>query len=58
MAFTKLRQAFIKAPILHHLDSKCHIWVEIDVLDYAISGVFNQLILDDLGGWHPMAFFN
>ena len=25
LAFTKLRQAFLKASILHHLDPECHI---------------------------------
>ena len=25
LAFTKLRQAFFKAPILHHFDPECHI---------------------------------
>ena len=56
-AFTKLRQAFIKALIFHHFDPERHIRVEIDALGYAISRVFNQLTLDDLGQWHPVAFF-
>ena len=55
--FTELRQAFIKAPILHHFEPERHIWVETDVSGYAISGVFSQLILDDLSRWHPVAFF-
>ena len=37
LAFTKLRQAFVKAPILYHFDPKCHFWIETDVLSYAIS---------------------
>ena len=40
-AFTKLRQAFIKAPILHHFDSEHHIRVETDASGYAIGGVFS-----------------
>ena len=49
LAFTKLRQAFVKAPILHHFDPECHIRVETDALSYTIGEVFSQLILDDLG---------
>ena len=56
-AFTELRQAFIKAPILHHFDPECHIRVETDASGYAIGGVFSQLTLDNLGQWHPVAFF-
>ena len=57
LAFAKLRQTFVKAPILHHFDPKYHIWVEIDVSGNAISGVPSQLTLDDLGQWHPVTFF-
>ena len=56
-AFTKLRQAFIKAPILYHFDPERHIWVWTDASGYAIGGVFNQLTSDNLGRWHPVAFF-
>ena len=57
-AFTKLRQAFIKAPILHHFDPKRHIRVETDASGYAIGGVLSQLTSDDSGRWHPVAFFS
>ena len=57
-AFTELRQAFIKAPILHHFDPKRHIRVETDASGYAIGGVLSQLTSDDLGRWHPVAFFS
>ena len=57
-AFTELRQAFIKAPILHHFDPERHIRVETDASGYAIGGVLSQLTLDDLGRWHPVAFFS
>ena len=57
LAFTKLRQAFVKALILHHFDPKRHIWIEMDVFSYAIGGILSQLTLDDLGRWYPVAFF-
>ena len=57
LAFTKLRQAFVKAPILYHFDPEGHIRIETDASDYAIGGVFSQIILNDLGRWHPVAFF-
>ena len=46
--FTKLRQAFIKAPILHHFNPEHHIQFETDVSGYAIGGVLSQLTSDDL----------
>ena len=49
LVFTKLRQAFIKAPIFHHFDLKHHIQVETDVSGYAIDRVLSQLTLDNLG---------
>ena len=58
LAFTKLRQAFLKASIFHHFDPECHIWIETDTLSYAIGEIFSQLTLDDLGRWHPIAFFS
>ena len=48
LAFTKLRQAFLKALILHHFDPEFHVRIETDALGYAISGVLSQLTLDDL----------
>ena len=57
-AFIELRQAFIKALILHHFDPERHIQVEMDASSYAIGGVFSQLISDNLGQWHPVAFFS
>ena len=57
-AFTKLRQAFIKAPIFYHFDPERHIRVETDISGYAIGGVFSQLTSDDSGQWHPVAFFS
>ena len=57
-AFTKLRQAFVEAPILNYFDSEGHIQIKMDALSYAISGIFSQLISDDLGQWHPVVFFS
>ena len=44
LAFTKLRQVFVKAPIFQHFDTKRHIQIETDASGYAIGGVFNQPI--------------
>ena len=41
LAFTQLRQAFLKAPILYHFDPERHIQIETDVSSYAIGGVFS-----------------
>lgn len=49
LAFIELRQAFIKAPILYYFDSKCHICIKTNTLNYTISGVLNQLTLNSLG---------
>lgn len=40
------------------MDPKYHIWVEFDASGYVISGVLNQLTLNNLGQWHPIAFFS
>ena len=53
LAFIKSRQVFVKAPIFYHFNLKHHIQIETDVSSYVINRVFNQLILDDLGQWHP-----
>ena len=41
LAFTELRQAFFKAPILYYFDLKHHIRIEIDVSGYAIDELFS-----------------
>ena len=58
LAFTELRQAFLKAPILYHFDLEYHIQIETDVSGYAIGGVLSQLTSDDLKQWHSVAFFS
>ena len=68
LAFTQLRQAFVKAPILYHFNLESHIRIETDASGYAIGGILSQLssgarpdgvvTKDDLGKWHPIAFFS
>ena len=41
LVFTKLRQTFFKAPIIHHFDLEYHIQIEIDVSDHTIDRVFS-----------------
>ena len=58
LAFTQLRKAFTKALIFQHFDLKCHIRIETNASGYAISGVLSQLILDNLGQWHLVAYYS
>ena len=39
--FNHLRLAFTKAPILWHFDPKYYIWIETEVLNYAISDLLS-----------------
>ena len=57
LTFTKLRQAFIKAPILYYFNPECHIRIETDASGYAISGDLSQLTSDDLSQWDLVVFF-
>ena len=41
LAFTQLKQAFVKAPILHYFDPESHIRIETDATGYAIGGILN-----------------
>ena len=47
--FNHLRQAFLEALILQHIDPECYIWIETDASGYAIGGVLSQLNFD----WVP-----
>ncbi len=40
------------------MNPKCHIQIETDVSGYAIGGILSQLTSDNLGRWHPVAFFS
>ena len=57
LAFSRLRQAFTEAPILHHFNSECYIQIETDASGYAIGGILSQLTPES-GQWHPVAFFS
>ena len=58
LAFTKLRQAFVKALILYHFNPERYIWIKTDVLGYTIDRVLNQLTLNNLDQLHLAAFFS
>ena len=58
LAFTKLRQAFVKAPIFHHFDPEHHIRTVMDISGYAISGALSQLTSDNSGQWYSVVFFS
>ena len=57
LPFSRLRQAFIEAPILHHFAPERYIWIETDSSGYAICGILSQLN-PEFGQWHPVAFFS
>ena len=57
LAFTEVRQVFVKAPILHHINPEHYIRIETNVSGYAIGGFLSQLTSDNLGRWYPVAFF-
>ena len=52
LVFTKLRQMFVKAPILYYFDPEYHIQINIDASGYAIDQILNQLTSNNLGWWH------
>ena len=58
IAFTKLRQVFIKTLILYYFNPKRYIWLKTDTSGSAMGVVLIQLISNDSGWWHPMAFFS
>ncbi len=47
-AFIYQRKVFTEALILRHFDPKRHIWIEIDALGYAISGILSQMTSNQL----------
>ena len=55
-AFTTLKEAFTRAPILHHFDYEKDITVETDASDYVSAAVLCQP--DELGILHPVGFFS
>lgn len=46
VAFTQLRQVFIKALIFGHFDPECHIRIETNASSYTNSGILSQLTLN------------
>lgn len=52
-----MRQAFVKALISNNFDPKHYIRIEIDVFRNVISGIFSQLILDNLSQYHLIDIF-
>ena len=58
IAFIKLKQAFIKVPILNHFDPKYPIRIETNALGYTIDEIFNQLTSDNAIRWHLVVFFS
>ncbi len=57
LAFTQLRQAFTKAPILHNFYSDCHIFIKADTSWYAI-GTFPSQLIPDQHSSHHITFEN
>ena len=58
LLFTQLRKAFTKALIFWHFDPECHVRIETNMSGYTIGRVLSQLTLDNLGQWHPIAFYS
>ena len=58
LAFTKLRQVFFKAPILHHFDLERYIRIETNASGYAIGRVLSQLTSNDSSRWYPVALIS
>ena len=53
-----MKQVFVEAPILNFFDPEYHIRIKTNTLDYAISEILSQLILDNLGQGYLVAFFS
>lgn len=58
LAFVELRQTFSIHLILRYFDPKYHIWIEIDVLGYAIGRIMSQLTPDGLRQLNLVACFS
>ena len=54
--FSLLKDAFTRAPVLHHFDPTLPLVVETDASNYAIAGILS-LQTDD-GDIHPVAFYS
>ncbi len=54
-AFNQLRDVFMKTFILRHFDSEWHIYIEINVFNYAVTSILSQS--NDENQWHLIAFW-
>ncbi len=54
-AFNQLRDVFIRTFILRHFDSERHIYIEIDMFNYAVASILSQSNNEDQ--WHSIAFW-
>ena len=57
LAFTTLRQAFVKASIFNHFHLERHTRFKTDISGYALGEILSQLTSDDLGRWYLITFF-
>ena len=48
LGFAKLKQAFIKIPIIYYFDPKCYMCIRSNLSDYSIDKVLSQLTLNVL----------
>lgn len=70
IAFTRLRKAFIKAPIFYYFDLECYMRIETDAFSFVMSRIFSQLTLGhmtytnldfsifEIGQWYLVALFS
>ena len=56
-AFNHLWHSFTKATIFQHFDLKCYIRVKTNTSGHAIAEILCQVILDDGGRWHLVAYY-
>ena len=56
--FNYLRHAFTQVFIVKHFNAEQHIRIETDVWGYAVCGILSWLTLDNLGPWHPVAYYS
>lgn len=49
LAFTDLKQSFIKVSILHYFHPEYYICIKTNASSYTIVGILSQLTLDNLG---------
>jgi hypothetical protein len=59
-AFQKLKDSFLKVPILCHFERDRETKVEVDALGGAILGILSQLVPDEAGKlqWRPVDFYS